>query len=63
MTAWKRKKLALENLRDQLAAAALQGITAHLTGPERKGMETTAEAHGRIAYAYADAALRNRKPK
>jgi len=47
-------------LRDYFAAQALQGLASHLTGPEKRGRETGAEAHARAAFAYADAMLAER---
>ena len=47
-------------LRDYFAAAALTGICAHLGGAEKRGNETSQEAHARWAFLAADAMLKAR---
>lgn len=47
-------------LRDYFAAQALAGLCAHAVGPAKGRLETSAEAHARAAYAYADEMLAER---
>lgn len=49
------------SLRDYFAAAALQGLAAHPTGPQPRFGEGASQAHARVAYKYADAMLAARE--
>ena len=47
-------------LRDYFAAAALTGIAAHAMGPEKRELESNADAHARWSFRVADAMIEAR---
>lgn len=47
-------------LRDYFAGQALDGLSAHVIGAEKRPGETNAQAHARVAYSFADAMLAER---
>lgn len=47
-------------LRDYFAANVMQGLAAHLSGPEKRSGEDNGQAHARVAYEWADAMLAER---
>lgn len=48
------------DLRDYFAAAALNGLAAHIAGPKPRDGETPQHAHARVAFEYADEMMKAR---
>lgn len=69
MTTWKKRRLEREkkleaqriarfNLHCKFAAAALAGITSHVSGPLKNRHETGPEAHARWAWSVANCMMK-----